>query len=396
MTKEPPLQLGLIVCLGLVAALAPLSIDMYLPSFPTIREDFGTTAAQVQLTLSGYMLGFTLGQLCYGPLSDRFGRRPILLSGIGLFILMTILCATATSVDSLLVFRFFQAVGGAAGTVLSRAIIRDRFSGNYMARAMSLMLMFILLAPMVAPVIGGYLLIWIGWRAVFWALVICGILAILVVLFGIEESLPAGRRSKPGVLILLRGYGKVLTHRKALGYILSGGITFGALFAFLSGAPFVFIEFYGVAPEHMGYIFTLNVAGVLIGGWLNSRLVVKRGVYDMMSFGVWFLFAGAVLLFVLIYTDVWGVWGVIAGIVIFTLPLNVINANAAAGALEYFPENAGTASAVVGSVRYGCGALSGLFVGLLHDNTAQPMGVVIVGCSVLSILFLSTMVTRAR
>tara|TARA_Y100001970_G_scaffold37100_1_gene45759 strand:+ start:791 stop:1900 length:1110 start_codon:yes stop_codon:yes gene_type:complete len=369
---------------------------MYLPSFPTIREDFGTTAAQVQLTLSGYMLGFTLGQLCYGPLSDRFGRRPILLSGIGLFILMTILCATATSVDSLLVFRFFQAVGGAAGTVLSRAIIRDRFSGNYMARAMSLMLMFILLAPMVAPVIGGYLLIWIGWRAVFWALVICGILAILVVLFGIEESLPAGRRSKPGVLILLRGYGKVLTHRKALGYILSGGITFGALFAFLSGAPFVFIEFYGVAPEHMGYIFTLNVAGVLIGGWLNSRLVVKRGVYDMMSFGVWFLFAGAVLLFVLIYTDVWGVWGVIAGIVIFTLPLNVINANAAAGALEYFPENAGTASAVVGSVRYGCGALSGLFVGLLHDNTAQPMGVVIVGCSVLSILFLSTMVTRAR
>tara|TARA_B100000700_G_scaffold329879_1_gene453415 strand:+ start:151 stop:921 length:771 start_codon:yes stop_codon:yes gene_type:complete len=256
--------------------------------------------------------------------------------------------------------------------------------------------MFILLAPMVAPVIGGYLLIWIGWRAVFWALVICGILAILVVLFGIEESLPAGRRSKPGVLILLRGYGKVLTHRKALGYILSGGITFGALFAFLSGAPFVFIEFYGVAPEHMGYIFTLNVAGVLIGGWLNSRLVVKRGVYDMMSFGVWFLFAGAVLLFVLIYTDVWGVWGVIAGIVIFTLPLNVINANAAAGALEYFPENAGTASAVVGSVRYGCGALSGLFVGLLHDNTAQPMGVVIVGCSVLSILFLSTMVTRAR
>ena len=149
-SETPPPQLPLIVCLGLVAALAPLSIDMYLPSFPTIREEFGTTAAQVQLTLSGYMLGFTLGQLGYGPLSDRFGRRPVLFSGIALFIVMTILCATASSIESLSVYRFLQAVGGAAGTVLSRAIIRDQFSGTYMARAMSVMLMFILLAPMIS------------------------------------------------------------------------------------------------------------------------------------------------------------------------------------------------------------------------------------------------------
>lgn len=393
-SDAPPSQLPLIVCLGLVAALAPLSIDMYLPSFPTIREDFGTTAAQVQLTLSGYMLGFTLGQLGYGPLSDRFGRRPVLLSGIALFIAMTVLCATATSAESLSVFRFFQAVGGAAGTVLSRAIIRDRFSGTYMARAMSLMLMFILLAPMIAPVVGGYLLVWIGWRAIFWTLVICGALAILIVLIGIPESLPPERRSQPGVAPLLRGYAKVLSHRQAVGYVLSGGITFGALFAFLSGAPFVFIEFYGVAPEHMGYIFTLNVLGVLAGGWLNSKLVITQGVREMMTLGIWLLFAGAAILFVLIYTNVWGVWGVIAGIVIFTLPLNVINANAAAGALEYFPENAGTASAVVGAVRYGCGAVSGVCVGLLHDGTALPMGMVILGCSVLSILFLTAMVRR--
>ncbi|MAJ93307.1 MAG: Bcr/CflA family drug resistance efflux transporter [Rhodospirillaceae bacterium TMED63] len=390
-SETPPSQLPLIVCLGLVAALAPLSIDMYLPSFPTIREEFATTAAQVQLTLSGYMLGFTLGQLGYGPLSDRFGRRPVLLSGIVLFIVMTILCATASSIESLSVYRFLQAVGGAAGTVLSRAIIRDQFSGTYMARAMSLMLMFILLAPMISPVIGGYLLVWIGWRAIFWMLVICGVLAIVVVMIGVPESLPPGRRSQPGIRALLRGYGRVLTHRQALGYVLSGGISFGALFAFLSGAPFVFIEFYGVAPEHMGYIFTLNVIGVLAGGWLNSKLVISQGVREMMKIGVWLLVAGAAILFVLIYTDVWGVWGVVAGIVVFTLPLNVINANAAAGALEYFPDNAGTASAVVGSVRYGCGAVSGVGVGVLHDGTALPMGIVILGCSALSILFLSAM-----
>ncbi len=393
-SETPPPQLPLIVCLGLVAGLAPLSIDMYLPSFPTIREEFGTTAAQVQLTLSGYMLGFTLGQLGYGPLSDRFGRRPVLFSGIALFIVMTILCATASSIESLSVYRFLQAVGGAAGTVLSRAIIRDQFSGTYMARAMSVMLMFILLAPMISPVIGGYLLVWIGWRAIFWTLVICGFLAIVVVMIGIPESLPPGRRSQPGIRPLLRGYGRVLTHRQALGYVLSGGISFGALFAFLSGAPFVFIEFYGVAPEHMGYIFTLNVIGVLAGGWLNSKIVVTRGVREMMTIGVWLLVAGAAILFVLIYTDVWGVWGVVAGIVVFTLPLNVINANAAAGALEYFPDNAGTASAVVGSVRYGCGAVSGVCVGVLHDGTALPMGIVILGCSALSIMFLSAMLRR--
>ena len=388
---EQVLQLRLIICLGLVAALAPLSIDMYLPSFPTIRADFDTSAAQVQLTLSGYMLGFTIGQLGYGPLSDRFGRRPVLLFGIGLFVIMTFLCAMANSAESLSVFRFFQAVGGAAGTVLSRAIIRDRFSGAFMARAMSLMLMFILVAPMIAPVIGGYLLVWIGWRAIFWTLVLFGALAVLIVLLGIPESLPRERRSQPGMSSLLRGYGKVLSHRKAIGYVLSGGITFGALFAFLSGAPFVFIEFSGIAPEHMGYIFTLNVGGVLLGGWLNSKLVTRKGVREMMSLGVWMLFAGALILFVLIYTNVWGVWGVIVGIVVFTFPINLINANAAAGALEFFPEHAGTASAVVGSVRYGFGAASGFFVGLMHDGTAMPMGIAILVCSVLSILFLTTM-----
>lgn len=382
------------VCLGLVAALAPLSIDMYLPSFPAIGKEFGASAAQIQLTLSGYMIGFTLGQLGYGPLSDRFGRKYILLSGISIYVVMTLLCATANDTETLTIYRFFQAIGGGAGTVLSRAIIRDRYDGTQMAKVMSLMLTIILFAPMIAPVIGGYVLIWFGWRAVFWTLAICGVLAIGVVLFGIKESLPPERRSKPGIRPLLRGYAMVLTHRQAIGYILTGGITFGALFAFLSGAPFVFIEFYGVAPEHLGYIFTLNVLGVMAGGWLNSKLVMTEGVFQMLTIGVWLLFAGAIVLFILIATNVWGMWGVILGIVFFTLPLNLINANAAAGALEFFPDNAGTASAVVGAVRYGFGAISGFCVGLLYDGTAMPMGWVVLGCSALSVVFLLTLLRR--
>ena len=238
------------------------------------------------------------------------------------------------------------------------------------------------------------MLIWLGWRAVFWTLVGAGILAICVVIFGIKESLPPERRAKPGVKPVLRGYVTVLGNRDALGYILAGGVTFGALFAFLSGAPFVFIEFYGVAPEHLGFIFTLNVLGVMAGGWLNSRLVVTRGIREMMTTGVWLLFAGAVALFALIATNILGLWGAILGIVFFTLPLNLINANAASGALEYFPDNAGTASAVVGAVRYGCGAISGVCVGLLHDGTAMPMAWVILGCSAISVFFLVTMIRR--
>lgn len=393
-SAKTPSHWPLVICLGLVASLAPLSIDMYLPSFPAMAGEFGANAAQIQLTLSGYMIGFTLGQLGYGPLSDRFGRKYVLLSGIAIYVAMTILCALANDAETLAVYRFFQAIGGGAGTVLSRAIIRDRYDGVRMAKVMSLMLTIILFAPMIAPVIGGYVLVWFGWRAVFWTLVIFGVLAICVVLFGINESLPPERRSKPGLAPLLRGYGAVLTHRKSIGFILTGGITFGALFAFLSGAPFVFIEFYGVAPEHLGFIFTLNVVGVMAGGWLNSRLVMTEGVARMLSIGVWLLFAGALALFALIATNVWGVWGVILGIVFFTLPLNLINANAAAGALEYFPENAGTASAVVGAVRYGFGALSGVCVGLLHDGTAMPMGWVVLGCSLLSVVFLMTLLRR--
>ena len=369
---------------------------MYLPTFSTIAREFDATAAQIQLTLSVYILGFTFGQLVYGPLSDRFGRRPVLLSGIVIYVAMSVLCATATSAEGLTIYRFFQAIGGGAGTVLSRAIIRDRYTGVQMAKVMSLMLTIILFAPMIAPVFGGYLLIWLGWRAVFWALTICGIAAICVVAFGIKESLPLERRAQPGFGPVLRGYITVLSNRDALGFVLSGGVTFGALFAFLSGAPFVFIEFYGVAPEHLGYIFTLNVLGVMAGGWLNSKLVVTKGVRDMMTIGIWLLLAGSIILFALVATNVWGVWGVILGIIFFTLPLNMINANAAAGTLEFFPYNAGTASAVVGAVRYGCGAVSGVCVGLLHDGTAMPMAWVILGCSAIAVFFLLTMVRRRQ
>ena len=340
------------------------------------------------------MLGFTLGQLGYGPLSDRFGRRPMLLWGIALFSVMSALCALSDGISSFVLFRFLQAVGGAAGTVLVRAIVRDLHEGPEMARVMSLVLTVILFAPLVGPLVGGHLLTWIGWEAIFWMLAALGAAAALVVVFGVRETHPPERRGSPGGRALLQGYAVVLRHSGALGYMLAGGMTFGALFAFLSGTPVVFIEHYGVAPQNLGYVFMINVVGVMCGSWINARLVTRRGVYPMMVASTLLLVAGAVAMFVLAGFDVLGLWGTIAGIVAFTLPLNMINANAAAGAMEYFPHLAGTASAVIGAIRYGCGAVAGLFVGLFHDGTAMPMAAAVLGCAVLSAVFLATMVRR--
>ncbi len=340
------------------------------------------------------MLGFMIGQLGYGPLSDHYGRRPVLMSGLGLYIAATILCCFSWNAESLVFFRFLQAVGGGAGTVLSRAIIRDRYSGDVMARMMSIMLSVVLFAPMIAPFIGGYLLVWLGWRAVFWTLTLCGLLALGVTLLGIRESLVTENRAAIDPRSLLVAYANVLRHRRAVGYVLSGGFSFGTLFAFLSSAAFVFIDYYGLKPTQLGYVFIVNVLGVQAGGLINSRLVLTRGLHRMMGIAVMMLVCGSAALFGLIIFDIGGLWGAVFGIMLFTIPLNMINANAAAGTLEYFPHQAGTASAVIGAVRYGMGALSGVCVGLLHDGTPLPMATVILGCAVLSALSLFVIVQR--
>ena len=243
------IQLGsgerrLLLLLSALVAFGPLSIDMYLPSLPAIAADLGASDAQVQRSISGFLVGFCVGMLFYGPLSDRFGRRPVLLAGIALYLFSSLACALADSAGQLVLLRVLQALGGGAASVLARAMVRDLYPLGEAARMLALMHMVTMLAPLAAPLLGGYLMLWAGWRALFVVLALFAGLCLLAV-WRVAESHPPGAAAPgPGL-----AYGRLLGDRRALGYVLCMGLAFAGMFAYISAAPFVFIEHFGVRAE---------------------------------------------------------------------------------------------------------------------------------------------------
>lgn len=359
-------------------------MDMYLPSLPTLAAYFSTSTAKAQLTLSGFTVGFAVGQLVYGPLSDRLGRRWVLLSGVALYVAASLACAVAADIDTLIAVRFLQALGGGAGVVLTRAIVRDLYSREAGARALSLMLLVPSLAALVGPFIGGQILLWTDWRAIFWLLTALGAVILAYGTLRLPETLPAPLRHAASPARIAREYGIILCDRQALGYMLCGAFSFAGMFAQLSGTPFVYIELFGVAPENFGFLFALNIVGIMIGSFVNSRLVTRFGIRRMLVFGTTMALAGGLSVALFASLGVGGLAAIVASIVIFMTPHNVVNANATAGALEKFPQIAGTASALIGAIRFAIGAAVGAAVGLLHDGTAVPMALVIGACGVAS------------
>ena len=375
---------AILVLLGVLSAFGPLSMDMYLPSLPTLAAYFSTSTAKAQLTLSGFTVGFAVGQLVYGPLSDRLGRRWVLLSGVALYVAASLACAVAADIETLIAVRFLQALGGGAGVVLTRAIVRDLYSREAGARALSLMLLVPSLAALVGPFIGGQILLWADWRAIFWLLTALGAVILVYGILRLPETLPAPLRHAASPARIAREYGIILCDRQALGYMLCGAFSFAGMFAQLSGTPFVYIELFGVAPENFGFLFALNIIGIMIGSFVNSRLVTRFGIRRMLVFGTTMALAGGLSVALFASLGVGGLTAIVASIVIFMTPHNVVNANATAGALEKFPHIAGTASALIGAVRFAIGAAVGAAVGLLHDGTAVPMALVIAACGLAS------------
>lgn len=374
----------MIALLGTMSAFGPLSMDMYLPSLPTLAQFFSTSAGKAQLTLSGFTFGFAAGQLIYGPVSDRFGRKWVLISGVALYVVASYLCATASGVDMLILMRFLQALGGGAGVVLTRAIVRDLYSQEAGARALSLMLLVPSLAALIGPFIGGQILLWADWRYIFWLLAGFGVFILVLAFYKLPETHSAEKRHPTSVSKILRDYLTVLFDRQALGYMLCGAFSFAGMFAQLSGTPFVYIEIFGVAPEHFGFLFALNIVGIMAGSFLNSRLVIRLGIRRMLVVGTTMALCGGLLLAILATVDYGGLAGIVTAIVIYMIPHNITNANATAGALEKFAHIAGTASAMIGAVRFATGAAVGALVGMLHDGTAIPMAYVIAGCGLAS------------
>ncbi|MFE8603659.1 Bcr/CflA family multidrug efflux MFS transporter [Archangium violaceum] len=375
----------LLFVLGTLTAFAPLSIDMYLPSLPTIQAELGTSASQVQLTLAAFMAGLGLGQFMYGPLSDRFGRRKPLLAGIVLYILASAACAFAPSVEWLIALRFLQAVGGAAGAVIARAIVRDLYSGREIARVLSLLMLIMGAAPILAPLLGGQVLSIAGWRAIFGVLTVLGTVALVLALVAIPGTSSHSRQ--PGASSSLAANLRVLfTDRRFLTATFAGGFAQSGMFAYISGAPFVFMEVLHVSPERFAWLFAANALGYICVGQLNRRLLVRRSPERIAVSATLFMVLMGIVLLVLAVSGLGRVYTLAPALFLFIGSLGFVMPNAAALAMEEHGARAGVASAVLGSLQFSVSAVASASVGFLNDGSLLPMAAVMAVCASASCL----------
>lgn len=376
-----------ILLLGAIIALAPLSIDLYLPALPTIQAALGATEAQAQLTLSAYFLGLALGQLIYGPVADRIGRRKPLFFGLLLYAASALGCALATDIDSLITLRFLQALGGCSGMVIVRAVVRDLYSPQDMARVLSLLLLVMGVAPILAPVVGSWIFVALGWHAVFMVLVVYALACLTATARLLPETL-----AHPGETLhlgrVLRGYARLLGHRRFMGYALSGGIAQSGMFAYIAVSSFVFIDVYGLTPTQYGLLFGVNAFGLILGSQLN-QWVLKRHRSEHVLKGALAGFAVfGVILAVLIWTETGGLPAALIPLWCCITSLGFTFPNSTAAAMAPFGDRAGMAAALLGTLQYGLAALASAAVAHLHDGTAKPMALTIAGCGVLSVVVL--------
>ncbi|WUS35493.1 multidrug effflux MFS transporter [Streptomyces sp. NBC_01255] len=383
-------SVGLLVTLvlGGLTALPPLSMDMYLPALPEVTGALHAPAATVQLTLTACLAGMALGQLVVGPMSDKWGRRRPLLVGMVVYVLATAVCALAPTAELLIGFRLLQGLAGAAGIVIARAVVRDLYDGVEMARFFSTLMLISGAAPIVAPLIGGQILRVTDWRGVFHVLTVIGILLTLVVWRFLGETLPPERRHEGGVGDALRTMRGLLADRVFTGYMLTGGLAFAALFAYISASPFVVQEIYGASPQTFSLLFGVNSIGLVIVGQINGKLLVGRVRLDkVLGWGVGTILLASLAL-LLMTAGVFGEVGLVpiaAGLFVLMSAMGLALPNTNAQALMRTPHAAGSASALLGTSSFLVGAVASPLVGIAGEHTAVPMAVVQLTCAALSL-----------
>lgn len=367
----------LLAVLALLSAFTPLSIDMYLPALPVIAVDLEGSAGDIQLTLSAFMVAFGAGQIFYGPAGDRFGRRPVILAGLAVYMVASVGCAFAAAAGHLIALRFLQGLAACGGVVLARTMVRDLAEKDQAARAMSLMLACTSIAPMLAPLIGGQILWFAGWRAIFWVLAGAGVFAFVVAWAKLPETLRPEYRQPFALGSIVKRFGELLRHRAFMGYALAASFQFAALFSFISGSPFVFIERYGIAPREYGVVFGGMVVFMTVGSLLNARFVRQLGAGPILRWAVLVpAIAGttaAILGWIEARHGTIGLWPFLACFVAQIATISLIGPNATAMALQRYPHMAGTASSLMGVVTFGTGAAFGAVVGQTFDGTIAPM-----------------------
>jgi len=374
--RAMPSRAWLVLMFGALSALGPMSIDMYLPAFPQIAEEMGVEVGQVQLTLSFYMIGLAIGQLMYGTLADRLGRRGPLLVGVLLFCGASLGCALAWSVGSLLVFRIVAALGGSAGMVITRAYVRDRFDAAESAKFYSLNMLVMGLAPIFAPLVGGQLLLLASWRALFGLIVVASACCWVALFRSLPESLPPAKRVRHGVGEIVRTYLGLFRQRVFLSYTLSGACMSGVMFAYVSGSPALFMEEHGVSAQHFGFFFGANAAGLILLSQFNMGLL-KRFTARQILVGAYTGSVAAALGLAGVVLSGWGgFWAALSFLWLCIASGGLIYPNATALALAPMGAMAGSASALLGTLQFSLGGICASLVGAFHDGTGRPLVIV--------------------
>lgn len=379
-----------IVLLGALTALGPFTIDLYLPAFPVLEADFGTTAAAIQLTLTGTMIGFGLGQLIVGPLSDKFGRRVPLLSVTAVHVVASLAAALAPTLELLAAARVLQGAGAAAGGVVAAAIVRDLFGGRRLVVMLSRLALVSGVAPVLAPLVGSALLLVMPWRGVFVALAVYGAVMLVSATIFIPETLPRARRSDRGSTTVWQRYGSVLRDRVFIGVLIIGGMTFSGLFSYLSSSSFLFQLGYGFDPQQYGLLFAANSLGVVLGVQAASRLAARFGPQWVMAFSTGVLVAASAAIVVTDQLGL-GLWGTVVPLFFFMTACGFTFPCVQVLALDRHGKAAGTAQSIIGFTNFGVAGLISPIVGwIAHDAgiTATTMASVMLACGVVAVLSL--------
>ena len=378
----------LIIILGLLSAIGPFSIDMYLPAFPDIAKDLHTDVATISLSLSSFFIGICMGQFLYGPLLDRYGRKKPLYFGLSVYLLASVACAIVSSSNGLIALRFLQALGGCAGMVAARAMVRDLFPVEENAKVFSKLMLVIGVSPIIAPTLGGFITAEIGWHYVFVFLTIMS----GVILAAVHFYLPESRKPDPTFSLkpapILKGYWEVLKNPQFYTYSFTGAVAAAGLYAYIAGSPYVFMELFKVSEKEYGWIFAAVALGLIISSQLNSLLLRKYSSQQIIKIALLLQSITGIVLFTGSAGSWLGLSGTIIGCCVFLSCQGFTFPNSSSLSMAPFSKNAGSASALMGGIQMGMGAGTSVLVSLLSNHTALPMTGVMLGCSVLSFIIL--------
>jgi DHA1 family bicyclomycin/chloramphenicol resistance-like MFS transporter len=378
----------LILLLGSLTALGPFSIDMYLPGFPAIAKDLHTTVARVSLSLSGFFIGISAGQLLYGPLLDRFGRKKPLYIGLMVYIISSIGCAYATSIDALIILRFIQAVGSCAAAVASIAMVRDLFPLNENAKVFALLMLVVGVSPMIAPTVGGYVTTAFGWHSVFIVLMLLGLVNLLASIFGLPDSYKPDPTISLKPRPIITNFLAVLKEPQFYTYALTGSVAFAGLFAYVAGSPLLFMDIYAVSEETYGWIFAFLSIGLIGSSQLNT-LLLRKYSSEQLIFAALICQAVTGIVFLVGSINGWfGLPETIALLFIFLGCLGFASPNTSALSLAPFSKNAGSASALMGAVQMGLGTIASVGVSLFDTRSSLPMVAIMASTSLIALAIL--------